>query len=151
LKSVSKSPQGSWGFPSQDAGYIAKNLSDPIIFPAVADRIGLLQHPQATVEFYMRILEAKAILKTISLKDQGRSINPLFEAPEYVTAENAEAVADCFITALQMARPIITDDDTARSDLDRMVRGIMLRNIEAALQSAKVAFPNAQSFRGPQP
>jgi hypothetical protein len=54
--------------PCPDASYIAKNLSDPIIYPAVADRIALLPHPQATIEFYMRIKEAKAMLTALQMK-----------------------------------------------------------------------------------
>jgi hypothetical protein len=43
-------------------------LVDPVIYPAVADRVGLLQRPQATIEFYMRVAEAKSNLAAIQRK-----------------------------------------------------------------------------------
>jgi hypothetical protein len=135
--------------PCQDAGYMARNLSEPIIYPAVADRIGLLHHPQATIFFYMRVFQAKETLNTISLRAETPSINPLLVVPEFVTPDNAAAIADCLIDALKKARPIIIDDDTSRSTFDKMIRGIALRDINAALESAKATFPNAESFHEP--
>ena len=47
--------------PMANAIYVAKNLVEPVIYPSVADRVALLKRPQATVEFYMRVQEAKAM------------------------------------------------------------------------------------------
>jgi len=43
---------GTRRVPSLDASYIMRKLwADPVIYPAVADRVGLLPHPNATVQF----------------------------------------------------------------------------------------------------
>jgi hypothetical protein len=40
-----------------------KLFVEPVVYKAVADRIGLLPHPNATAQFYMRISEAKAMVE----------------------------------------------------------------------------------------
>jgi hypothetical protein len=50
---------GMRSVPMANATYIAKNLVAPVIYPAVADRIALVARPQETIEFYMRVEEAK--------------------------------------------------------------------------------------------
>jgi hypothetical protein len=53
---------GKIDVPAQNAQYVMQKLwADPIVYPAVADRVGLLPHPHATTEFYMRLGEAKSI------------------------------------------------------------------------------------------
>jgi hypothetical protein len=46
--------------PRSDANAIVKGLQEPIVFPALADRIALLNNPHLPVQFYMRIGEAPA-------------------------------------------------------------------------------------------
>jgi hypothetical protein len=136
--------------PMQDAVYVAKSLVEPIIYPAVADRIGLLPHPQATIEFYMRIAEAKAMLLAMQMKTNSPSAVNVSAIP-LIAPANAEAVAECFITALQLAKHIVAADDPSRTELDLWVQNITLGAIDAALASAKVVFPNATSFQDDQP
>lgn len=84
--------------PRQDASYIIKNFSaDPIIYPAVADRVGLLPQPHETTEFYMRLSESKAIVTALQMKTDP----PGMMAPPQVlvTPENATALADSLLTA----------------------------------------------------
>jgi hypothetical protein len=53
--------------PRQEATCISEHFAfEPVIYSAVADRVGLLPHPEATVGFYMRIAEAKAMLKVLA-------------------------------------------------------------------------------------
>jgi hypothetical protein len=61
----------------------------------------------------------------------------------------ADPIAEALITALQMARQIVADIDQTRTEMDLLVQGSTLRNIEAALSSAQVTFPNAVSFKTP--
>jgi len=130
-----------------DAEYIGKNLIAPVIYPAVADRIGLLQRPQATIEFYMRIAEAKSNLAAMRVKVIGL---PLAQSQmQNIQPANAEVVADSLITALQVARHIVADDDPSRTEMDIWIQKIMLRDIDSALASAKLTFPNAESFKAP--
>jgi hypothetical protein len=53
--------------PMSDAAYIGKNLIEPTVYNAVADRVALLQKPQVTIEFHMRIAEAKSHTTTYGL------------------------------------------------------------------------------------
>jgi hypothetical protein len=133
--------------PTVDAEYIGKNLVDPVIYPAVADRAGLLRRPQATIEFYMRIAETKSNLSAIYRKDarltQGQA------DMTHVQPSHAEIVADSLITALQLARHIVADDDPTRTEMDISIQKAMLADIDEALVSAKVVFPNAESFEIP--
>jgi hypothetical protein len=133
--------------PMSDAEYIGKNLLAPVIYPAVADRIGLLQRPQATIEFYMRIAEAKSNLAAMRVKVAGLSYAQ--SQMQNIQPANAEVIADSLITALQMGRHIVADDDPTRTEMDLWIQKIVLRDIDAALASAKVTFPNAESFKAP--
>lgn len=136
--------------PLYNANYIAKNFwFDPIVYPAIADRVGLLPHPQATVEFYMRIGEAKAMLDTMRTKSQQSSATNISAPQELVSKENAAVVADSLITALQLAQPIIAgvSHSSTETALDSMVSQTVLKQINDCLHSAKQTFPTLESFR----
>ena len=145
--------KGRVTIPRTQATYISKNFAiDPVVYPAVADRIGLLPHPQATVGFYMRIAEAKAMLEVLANAPQSEPPNVAQRPPDNVTSDNALAVADCLATALQLAAPIIADDahPAHREQLDAMSRQVMLQQIDQCLVTAKAAFPKAESFMQPR-
>jgi len=138
--------------PLHDAKYIAKNLFviEPVVYPAVADRIGLLSHPQATVEFYMRIGETKALLDAMEKSSQRNSSSGSINvsAPaEYVTKENASVIADSLITALQSAHPIISNPSYNREVLDSLVSKTIEYQINECFDSARRIFPNLESFK----
>ena len=80
-----------------------------MIYPAIADRVGLLLQPHATTQFYMRVSEARGMLEALRTKTDPPSIT-YNTALEYVTPEFAASVADSLITALQLARPIVAND-----------------------------------------
>ena len=125
--------------PRQDAGYIMRKLFvEPVVYKAVADRIGLLPHPNATAQFYMRISEAKAMVESLEIANV---------AQEHVTPENAATIADSLITSLQLAHGILAGDGDP--GLAASVRREMIRQIDECLQSARTSFPNAESFRAP--
>jgi hypothetical protein len=138
--------------PRENAFYIVKAIAgDPVVYPAVADRVGLLPHPQATTEFYMRLSEAKAMVDALRTKKDVQGITYQSPPTEYVTAQFAASIADSLITALQLARPIIDDRATnsSRARLADMVRATVVAQIDTCLESAKVSFPDAESFRLP--
>jgi hypothetical protein len=133
---------GTRHIPRANATYIVKNLlsAHPVIYPAVADRVGLLPHPEATVAFYMRISEAKAMAEMYAAATGTHQ--------PYVTNELAASIADCLITALQLAIPIIKPyHPSASAELKQGVQSIVSDQIEEALARAKVTFPNASSFQ----
>ena len=129
------------------ATYIGKNLTEPVIYNAVADRIALLRRPQETVEFYMRIAEAKSNLEVMRVRRASRT--PAQQEMDNVQPDNAQVVADSLVTALQLARSIIADPDAQRP-LDQMVQTIALQRIDSAMESAQQMFPDAESFQAPQ-
>lgn len=143
---------GTVQIPRTDATYISKNLAiEPVIYPAVADRVGLLPHPQATVEFYGRIAEAKAMLEVLAKAQpvsQTMYVNP---PAETVTAANAQATVDCLATALQLAAPIVADvaKPEYHDRLDVMARQTTVQQISDCLTAARAAFPDAISFADP--
>jgi hypothetical protein len=121
--------------PRADAVYIVKNLVvDPVVYPAIADRVGLLPHPQATAAFYMRISEAKATAEVFA-KATG--------TPEtYVTPDLARTVVDVLVTALELANPIVAGVRPDRG-LAVGIQVSILTQIQEGLQVARAAFPNA--------
>jgi hypothetical protein len=141
---------GKIDVPAQNAQYVMQKLwADPIVYPAVADRVGLLPHPHATTEFYMRLGEAKSIAQAIQLKaNTDALVNPVLAAQIRVTPDNAAAVADSLITALQLARGILVDIPDAR--LAVCVEQITVQQIDKKMQSARLTFPNAESFKQDQ-
>jgi len=132
--------------PAQQAQYVMQKLwADPIVYPAVADRVGLLPHPHATTEFYMRLGEAKAMAQAIRLKASADALlNPVLAAQIRVTPDNAAAIADSLITALQLAKSILANSPDSR--LGEWIEQITVQQIDESLQSARWAFPNAESF-----
>jgi len=125
--------------PRKDAGYILRKLFvEPVVYKAVADRIGLLPHPNATAQFYMRLSEAKAMVESLQMANVEQ---------EFVLPENAAAIADSLITTLQLAHGILAGDGDPR--LAGWVTQVMVRQIEECLQSARMSFPNAESFQTP--
>ena len=138
--------------PRQDARYIAKNFwGDPIIYPAVADRVGLLPHPQATTEFYMRLSEVRGMLEALRTKTDPQSFINVQAPPEHVTPDFAASIADSLVTALQLARPIVASDgdSSAKSQLAAWVQTTVVGQIDECLKSTKESFPSAGSFKTP--
>lgn len=68
LKTCQQIANGVIVVPMSDAPYITKSLVDPVVYPAVADRIGLLPRAQQTIEFYQRITEAKVMTTAMQNK-----------------------------------------------------------------------------------
>jgi len=133
--------------PMSNASYISEKLIDPVIYPAVADRIALIRYPQAIIEFYMRVQEVRAMTAAMeasvadysSAQRQGINIQP----------SDVQPVADALITALQLVGPVLADEDDTGTQLDGWVRNRVLRDIEAAIRAAQKTFPNAESFKNP--
>jgi hypothetical protein len=139
---------GSLEVPAQDASYIMRKLwSEPVVYAAVADRVGLLPHPNATVQFYMRLAEAKAMLESLQTKSTNAATTAASARREKVTPEFAATIADSLITALQLARAILGREGS--NQMAEWVGQVMIGQIDECLRSARASFPNAESFTGP--
>jgi hypothetical protein len=138
---------GNQPIPSRDASYIMRKLwKDPVVYTAMADRIGLLPHPNATVQFYMRLGEAKAMLESL----QTKTIREEASGPakhELIPPEFNEVVADCLVTALILARAILGRDRDSR--MAEWVGLVMVDQIDQCLRSARASFPDLESFNPP--
>jgi hypothetical protein len=146
---ICKLIKGGLKIPRENARDIAKSFwGDPIIYPAVADRVGLLPHPHATTEFYMRLSEVRGMLEALRTKppSSGGYVVP---PPEFVTPDFAATIADSLITALQLARHIVSNDQnpSAKSQLAALVQTTVVGQIDECLESAQNFFPDAESFK----
>ena len=121
--------------PRHDLPSIMKTGIDPVVYPAIADRIGRIPFPQQVVSFYTRIAEAQAIIETVAH-------GPAHDTP--VTPALAQTISESLITALQLARAIV--GHVPDPNLEKQLVEITLRNIDAALEAARRNFPNAESF-----
>jgi hypothetical protein len=130
-----------------DAAAIGKDLIEPVIYRALADRVALLQKPQVTVEFHMRVSEAKSNLNAIAVR--AASLNPSQAAAANIQPGHIAVVADSLITALQLAHEVVSETFAVRSTIDEQVQKMALREIEAAVTRARQAFPNAEAFKVP--
>src|SRR5438105_2129754 len=83
---------------------------------------GLLPHPNATAQFYMRLSEAKAMVESLQMANVEQ---------EHVSAENAATIADSLITAIQLAHGILAGDGDPR--LADWVTQTMVGQIEQCL------------------
>jgi hypothetical protein len=114
----------------------------------VADRIGLLPHPDATTQFYLRIAEAKAAASAVETAVKFQWAPGIGGPPPLMTRELVLPIADGLITALQLAQPIIRDAKSG-PQFERWVRQTTLKQIDDCLAAAKQVFPEAESFQTP--
>jgi hypothetical protein len=138
---------GQLAVPTRHGTYIVDKLPTAIIFPAVADRIGLLPNPEATIEFYGRLDEARAMSDIIrKAADMNTSAN--IDGTVELGIVDIAPIADSLITALQLAKLIIEGASKVRepNEFQAQVRSIVNSNINDCLASARKAFPYAQSF-----
>jgi hypothetical protein len=138
--------KGARHVPQTDAGYIVRKvLAEPTIYTAVADRVGLLPHPDATTQFYLRIEEVKAAASAVETAVKFQWAPGIGGPPPLMTRDLVLPIADMLITALQLARPIIGDTKTG-PQFGRRVREVTVKQIDECLATAKQAFPDAESF-----
>jgi hypothetical protein len=136
--------------PQTDATYIVRKLfAPPTVYNAMADRIGLLPHPDATTQFYMRLEEVKAATSAIEMAVKFQWA-PGMGPPPLITRDIIAPVADMLITALQLAKSIIADAKSG-PPLERRIREITVNQIEECFVAAKQAFPtrsHSSTYRG---
>jgi len=134
-----------WQMPRSDANAIVKSLPEPIVFPAVADRVALLPNPHLPVQFYLRLEEAKAMAQGMATA----TATNLSVPPVIVSPENATTIADCLITALQCARAVVAHAPANTTSPEDFVTTQTLQQIDAAMATARTNFPRAVSFHEP--
>jgi hypothetical protein len=141
---------GAKVIPMSDANAIVRGLQEPNVFPAVADRIAILDNPHIPIQFYLRIEEAKSIANSLSIANLNDPLaKQLTNVTAYVTRDNAEAIADCLLTALQLSDSLINDFPVDSSEMEKFVTNETLKSIQSEILAARAIFPGAESFKVP--
>jgi hypothetical protein len=130
LKICEQIKLGNISMVRKDAPTIMERV-DPIVYKAVADRIGLVPHPHLTVKFYMRLVEIQQSQRIIAVGPGGEN------AP--IPIEEIKTLAKSFIIACRFAQAIISHEYDEGAD-DRALP-VFIEHIETALESAKRTFP----------
>lgn len=115
----------------------------PTVYPAVADRIGLLHAPQPVVAFYNRIVEAGRMVEIVAMKYQWLvSTRTSGIAPRIDPAE-LEELADIWASVCQLAAQILNQESALVED---EVIAILKRRIVEELEQTKNVFPSLAAF-----
>lgn len=113
---------------------------EPIIFPAVADRVSRLSSATLVVSFYSRLSETRGLIEIIVLAPP---------AAEKLAAHHVQGLADLLISQCQVAKMILESVETDKIKETALVRARrlhMLKQIDEQLASAREIFPDAESF-----
>ena len=110
----------------------AMQMPSPIIYPAVADKIGLLSSPQSVVAFYAQIVEI-AVMIVPTIAD-----DPKFQA-SIVKEYNIRVLVEAWLDILQFASGIIKNSYHDKA-FDQAVRESMLNDIRTQTVSARQNF-----------
>ena len=110
----------------------AMQMPAPIIYPAVADKIGLLPSPQNVVAFYARISEITMTIVPAIADD------PKLQQ-SFLQAHNIRLVAEAWLDILRFANRII-DESAHDTTFDEAVRASILADIRTETESARRKF-----------
>ncbi len=113
----------------------AMQMPSPIIYPAVADKIGLLKSPQHVVAFYMRIKEIDIITQTISDDPTNQTF--------ILQDNNVRLVVQSLLDVCQFAKWIIEDADVKDEEFrafDRAVTDSIIFDIKQETLKAQKNF-----------
>lgn len=107
----------------------------PVIYPAVADKIGLLKSPQHVVAFYVRITEITTMAQTVA-------DNPTLQNSR-VQDNNVRLIVEALLDICQFATWIIGDRDVKEvefRDFDNAVTASILADMERATKESRQKF-----------
>jgi hypothetical protein len=83
---------------------------EPIVFPAVADRVSRLPSATLIVSFYSRLSETRGVIEIIVLAPPVAQLIP--PAVEKLAQHNIQGLADLLISQCQVAKMILESVDT---------------------------------------
>ena len=107
-------------------------MPTPIIYPAVADRIGLLQAPQLVVSFFTRIPEIDAHIALIARQTRVNA---------YVSAADINVLVEHWINLCTLGRSIILEKELNPGVFDAAIQTNAIQSIDAAVASVRGVFP----------
>ena len=107
----------------------------PIIYPAVADKIGLLKSPQHVVAFYMRVSEIATMAQAVADDPKPQTSR--------VQDNNVRLIVEALLDICQFATWIIHDRDVKEAefrDFDSAVTASVLADMEKATKESRERF-----------
>jgi hypothetical protein len=110
----------------------AMQMPSPIIYPAVADKVGLLPSPQNVVAFYARIVEIVMIMVPAIADDPARQ-------QAILSGNDIRILVEAWLDILQFANGII-QDSYHNVTFDLAVRQSILNDIATQSASARQRF-----------
>ena len=110
----------------------AMQMPAPIIYPAVADKVGLLLSPQNVAAFYARIVELSMIMVPTIADDPARQEATL-------RGQDVRVLVEAWLDILVFALGIIQDSHHDAA-FDQAVRQSILNDIAAQSASARQNF-----------
>ena len=131
---------GKFSFPKADLPKLM-HTPDAVIYPAVADRISRLPRPILVVSFYTRLAEARGVAEVIAYSPP---------VGEVMMPHHVEGLADILISICQLAGFILRSVDPQPGEelaLATETRTVVLARLDEQLTTARLAFPNAISWR----
>src|SRR5215467_10155707 len=118
---------------------------EPVIYPAIADRIARLPRPTFIVAFYSQLQETKGVVALIANSPP---------TDEFITPGHIQQLTDLLISQCQLARFILTNAEPVPCREGLLVaaqRAHMLKVLDEQLVAAKHLFPDAESFQQQAP
>ena len=107
-------------------------MPTPIIYPAVADRLGRLQAGQRFVTFFARICEIERLAAIVGAHTD--------RVPIWVTPEDVKLIAEAWIDVICESGRRIVADETSERGFDTAVRQEILRQIDETGARAQTQF-----------
>lgn len=121
----------------------------PVIYQAIADRIGRLDRGENYVTFFARIAEAERLVAILAARDQPAGIGegrvPL---PLPMGRNDIALVANAWMDVASIALHILNPQPRPR-DFDAQVEHSFRGDLEEALQQARATFPDDSEPRPP--
>ena len=113
----------------------AMQMPTPTIYPAVADKIGLLKSPQHVVAFYMRFAEIVVMAQAVA--DDPRLQNSRLQE------NNVRLIVEALLAICQFATWIIRDQGVMEAefrDFDAAVTASILSDLDTTTKQAREKF-----------
>jgi hypothetical protein len=112
----------------------AMEMPHPIVYPAVADKVGLLVRPQRVVAFYARIVEIAISVRAISRGPRAHGTQS-----SILSGADIKTIVEAWIDIAQFAQWTIRDADTG-DEFDRAVRASILADLPSQIAFAREKF-----------
>jgi len=130
---------GAMRVPASHIRYLF-NMPEPVIYPAVADRVSRLPRTTLVVTFYTQLAETRGMVELLS-----NTGNP----QELVEFGMVKEIADLLISQCQLAQLVLSSSPVPADEEPLLTskRRIMIAQLEQQLDMARRQIPDAQSFR----